>query len=94
MLASLLLLYSCLSPGKSLRETCLQTELQVAATSPQHKSWQSSNCCREGPSEASQTLMPCDLQLSVVGTCSLVCATQSFRGWKAVERLLLISVGF
>lgn len=90
----LLLLYSCLSPGKSHREMCLQTELQVSDSSPQHKSWQRSDCCREGRSEASQTLMPCDLQLSVVGTCSLVFAAQSFRGWKPAERLLLISVGF
>lgn len=90
----LLLLYSCLSPRKSRREICLQTELQVADSSPQHKSWQKSDCCREGRSEASQTLMPCDLQLSVVGTRSLVFAAQSFRGWKPAERLLLISVGF
>lgn len=33
----LLLLYSCSSPGKSHREMCLQTELQVAGTSPQNK---------------------------------------------------------
>lgn len=69
-------------------KTCLQTQLQVADTSPQHKSWQRSNCCREGCSEASQTLMPCDLQFSVVGTCSLVFAAQSFRGWKTCRKAL------
>lgn len=37
--------------------------------------------------------MPCDLQLSVVGTCSLFSAL-FFRGKKPVKRLLLISVGF
>lgn len=61
---------------------------------PSTKSWQRCDCCREGRSEPSQTLMPCDLQLSVAETCSLVFAAQSFRGWKPVERLLLISVGF
>lgn len=69
-------------------EMCLQTEDQVTYISLYYKSWQRSNCWREACSEGFQTLMPTDLQVSVVETCSLLFCNTALLGKETTRKAL------